>query len=321
MKKSIIAISIAGIVAVIALISFYNKTPPTNDVTLRIATNPWPGYEYLHLAEEKGFLKAEGANIQLLRFLSMEDARRAFELGKVDAFAGTLIELLQVNEYDAPGKVIMISDYSAGPDIIVARNAIKNVTDLKGKKIGVEQATLSIFVVARMLEQAGLSLDDVKIIGINQKDMEEELLAGMVDAVHTYPPASFAILQHKDKIHKIFDSSAIPEEIVGVTIINPASVNRNKENILALKRAWDKAKDYAEKNPEQANKIMAEVENITPAEFAESLKGINVLSVTKQQELMNSPKFAETIKKVADVLHKIGELNQEIKNPESFIEK
>ena len=71
-------------IAVILLLSACRETP---NPPLRIAINPWPGYEFLYLAERLKLFEAEGVEVRILQFSSLNDSRRAFELGKADGFS------------------------------------------------------------------------------------------------------------------------------------------------------------------------------------------------------------------------------------------
>lgn len=272
---------------------------------IRIGTNPWPGYEFLHLADKKGFFKEEGVPVELVRFSALEDARRAYERGQVDGMASTLIELLQAHEHGRQAKIILMTDFSNGSDVILARKDITDIAGLKGKKIGVEAESLSVFVIARALEQAGLSLDDVHMESMSQLNMPEALLAGEIDALHTYPPYSTELMKHSEKVSKIFDSTQIPGEIVDIVSVDPDIADHRIDDMRAIRRAWDKAVAFASAHPEEANKIMAEVEGITPEDFAGALQGVKILTLPDQQSLMEHDGTLEhVLLKINEVLHR-----------------
>ncbi len=311
-RKTISVVLGMGAIVLIAAGWFQREEAQAEHTSIRIGTDPWPGYEYLHLADRKGFFKEENVPIQLIRFSSLEDARRAYEHHQVDGMATTVIEVLQAHEHGAPAKVAIVTDFSNGADVIIARKGIASVAGLKGKKVGIEPATLSGFILARALNKVGLSLEDVKTEGLSPLNMEAALLSGKVDAVHAYPPISLAILKHTGEVTKIFDSSQIPEEIVDIVSINPDIVANRPEDIKALQRAWDKAHAYAAAHPEEANMIMAGYEDISAEEFTEALRGIKVLSFSEQEALMKGSSLRQTIAQVGDVLRKEGELKEAV---------
>lgn len=310
---------VAGVLAVTAAF-WLNNGSKTMGAPLRIGTNPWPGYEFLHLAEKKGFFAEENVAIKLVRFSSLEDTYHAFESGQVDGMTTTLIELLQTHENGKPAQAVLMTDFSNGSDVVIARKEIKNVADLKGKTIAIEPASLSVFIIARALEKSGLSLDDVKIVGMNPTNMSAAILSGKVDALHAYPPVSTEILKHADKTARIFDSAQIPGEIVDILSFSPDIVAQRMDDMQAIRRAWDKTLAYAQAHPEESNKIMAEVEGISPEEFQEALNGIKTLNLAEQRPLMaRGGVCSKTLVHVAEILHKSGYLKDPSPHPDNFL--
>lgn len=119
---------------------------------LRIAINPWPGYEFLYLAEQQQLFKAQGVEVQILQFDSLNDARRAYERGQADGFGGTLVEVLMAREQSPRHpQVVHVSDYSNGGDLLIARPGIDSVQQLVGRRVAVEPGTLNTLVLSRAL--------------------------------------------------------------------------------------------------------------------------------------------------------------------------
>lgn len=303
---------ILGICVVVAIALWASTLKTKTQREIRIATNPWPGFEFVHLADRKGFFKEEGLNVKLLRFGALEDARHAFERKQADGMLTTVIEVLQANEHGSPALPVFLIDFSNGSDVIVVQKNIKNIADLKGKKVGVELATLSGFIMTRALEKSGLSLDDVIIEGLNPIAMQDALLSGKVAAVHVYPPYSTELMRNSENVVKIFDSSEIPGEIVDLLSLSPEIVNNHPEDVAALRRAWNKAVAYARAHPEEANIIMAEYEKITPQEFAEALKGVKIMNMEEQMPLIQGGTFTKGVEAVERILHKAGELKKPV---------
>ncbi|MFH1157519.1 MAG: ABC transporter substrate-binding protein [Pseudomonadota bacterium] len=292
----------------------------TKDMPLRIGTNPWPGYEFFHLAEKKGFFKEEGVDVELVRFSSLEDTLHAFQRRQVDGMTSTLIELLLAYEAGEPAKIVLMIDFSNGTDVVIARKGIDGVSGLRGKKIAVESASLGVFIIARALEKNGLSLSDADIIGMNPANMEKALLSGEVDALHAYPPVSTNILKHKDKVAQIFDSSQIPQEVMDVLSFSPEVVEHKMEDMRAIRRAWGKTLVWAQEHPEEANRIMANVEGVSPEDFADALKGVRMLSLSGQRHFMEKTGIcSKNILHVATILHKEGHLREPSPNPDLFL--
>ena len=136
------------------------KSPP-----LRVGINAWPPYEFLFLAQEKGFFRDAGVDVKLVEFGSLSDARQAFENGKLDGWAATLVEVVMVHDGAMrKPRILRLLDFSDGADVIIAGKDTQSIRDLRGKRCGVEQASLGVFLLGRALESEGLHLTDVTLV-------------------------------------------------------------------------------------------------------------------------------------------------------------
>ncbi len=234
---------------------------------LRIATNPWPGYEYLFLAEQLKLFEAEGVAVQVLQFSSLNDARRAYERGQVDGFGGTLVEVLMAKEQsERSPQIIHVPDYSNGGDLIVAQAAINEVKQLQGKTVAIESGTLNTYILARALNRAGLTLDQVKLVSLAQADMFTALQKGEIDAAVTYPPHSIAMLKQLP-LKQVFSTREIPGEVLDIIALDAQVIATHKADVQAMLRGLEAAHSYAKAHPEEAFRIMAEREKISPEDF------------------------------------------------------
>ena len=255
---------------------------------IKIAINPWPGYEFLYLAQKKGFFKQVGLNIQLLQLVSLADAQRAYTKGQVDGLTSTIIEAVQAQPMGGkPLKIVLVSDYSNGGDVIIASSPITDVTHLKGKVVGAEITSLGIYVLERALKKAGLSLSDVSLVNIEQSQGEQALLDGRIDAFVTYPPVSVAILRHS-RYQKVFGSDEIPKEVIDTVSLSQAVIDENPGVVDKLRKAWQMALEYAETHKDEAHQLMAEREGISREEFEAILNDLIILSTKEQKELFDS---------------------------------
>ncbi len=319
MKKFAVTAVFILILAAVSLFWIYRQKSALPSDVVRIAINPWPGYEYLYLAEQKGFFKEEGLSIALKQFSSLEDVRLAFERGQIDGMCTTLIEILQAwANTGKTARIALISDYSNGADVILAKHPSKSPADLKGKKIGVEPMTLGAFVLQRALEKAELSRQDVTVFGYSQLQMKEAIVKGEIDAAVAYPPMSIEI-EKLEGMNKIFDSTQIPKEVLDVISFKAELLEKHPAFVPALRRIWDKALDYAKNHPDESIALMAAREGITPSEFSDALSGIKVLSVAEQIDIIGSGLLAEDISRTEAVLKTSGDLEKDMPAPGIFI--
>jgi NitT/TauT family transport system substrate-binding protein len=251
-----------------------------------IAINPWPGYEFLYLAEEKGFFEQAGINIQLIQLDSLSDAQRAYINNHADGIASTLIEAVQVGPLGGkPVSIVMITDYSNGGDVIISQKNIQTIADLKGKKVGAEVSSLGIYVLQRALVQAGMSLNDVTLVNTGQHHGEQAMTELKIDAFVSYPPVSVNLLKHP-QLHTLFTSADIPKEIIDTVALSKAVIQQHPKLVSGLHQAWQLALNFYQQYPDEAVNIMAKREGLTPAEFKIALGDLVILDSSEQQALL-----------------------------------
>lgn len=269
---------------------------------VRIATNPWPGYELLFLAEKQGYFKQEGLNIKLLQLASLVDVQRTFNQGRADGMASTVIESIIVAALNNEKiKIALIPDYSFGGDVILSSKEIKSVKDLKAKKIGVEAGSLGVVILEKALKKNSLSIEDISYVNLEQLKMKEMLDGGKIDASVTYPPFSTEILRGEN-YHTVFTTREIPGQIIDVISLRQEVIEEDPEWVNKFHKAWSKALDYLESNPEQALAMMAAREGITVDEFKAALNDMHVLKKNELKSSLNDGELLENIESVCSIL-------------------
>jgi len=278
------------------------------DPALRIGMNVWPGYEIIYLAQEKGFYKDEGIHVRILEFNSLADVRRAYELGRLDGFAATLIDIMMARDaVDRDLRVHHVFDFSSGADAIIARAEFDSISGLRGRRIGFEQGSLGVYVLARALEKHGLKLSDITPVSKDQRSMVHELEQGELDAIVTYAPESIR-LANDIRFRPLFDSREIPGEVVDVLGLDAGVVKQRPAQVAAFQRAVDRAYHYMMNHPDDAFRIMSEREHITPEEFKQVIEREITLVSPDDQHLYFGPegRLATIVLSSARYLNEIG---------------
>ncbi len=276
--KRLIGVYIIGILGLVLSFSACKKEAPV----IRIGMTLWPGYEFLYLAEKKGFFKDEGLDVQLFDFVSISDSRRAFERGQIDIVAGTIVELLIIKEssYNSP-QAFYITDFSNGADVILGKEPIKTVSELKGKRVGVEPASLDLLTINLALKQNQMDISDVVLVPMAQNGMEDSFENSDVDAICTYPPTSVKVL-NKGHANILFNSSQIPGYIVDALIADEQFIDARVMDLAKILRSIDRAIQYFKEYPEEALEIMAEHEQISVTDIQDAFLGMFVEPLKNQ---------------------------------------
>ena len=304
---SFLARVLVAAAAILGLANCTSYEPP-----LRIALIRWPPFEFLHLAQEKGYFADEGVEVRLIEFVAVNDTQRAFEHDKIDGGTFSLFQVLQNrDQLIRKMQVPLVIDFSDGADMLMARPEIADVRALRGRRVGVTLSPLDIFVLTRALEMNGMTRQDVTLVYVRTADMAEALKSGKVDAVTAYPPNSTEIAS-AGLARPIFSSSSIPGEIVDVLALDEAVIRERPEDVAGLIRAFYRAVRFAQEHPEEAWQIMAARERVTPEDFRETLQtGITLVPLADQQKFLGKDSILPGVTaRVSQVLKEQGLLSR-----------
>jgi NitT/TauT family transport system substrate-binding protein len=278
---------------------------------LRIALIRWPPFEFLHLAQEKGYFAEEGVEVRLIEFVAVNDTQRAFEHDKIDGGTFSLFQVLQNrDQLKRKMQVPLVIDFSDGADMLMARPEITDVRGLRGHRVGVTLSPLDIFFLTRALELHDMTLQDVSLVYVRTADMAEALRDGKVDAITAYPPNSTEV-ESASIAHPIFSSSRIPGEIVDVLALDEQVISRRPDDVAGVIRAFYRAVRFAQEHPEEAWQIMSARERVTPEEFRAALQtGITLVPLADQQKFLGkNSSLPGVVARVSQVLKEKGLLS------------
>lgn len=291
----------------IGLASCSSYEPP-----LRIALIRWPPFEFLHLAQEKGFFAEEGVEVRLIEFAAVNDTQRAFEHDKIDGGTFSLLQVLQNRDVlERRLQIALVIDSSEGADVLLARPEIVDVAALRGKRIGVTISPLDIYFLTRALELHGVKLEDVSLVYLRGMDMREALRTGRIDAAASYPPNSSQI-EASGIARPIFDSRRLPGEIMDVLAFDEVVNRERPDDVAAVIRAFYRAVRFSEEHPDEAWRIMAERERVPPETFRQAMQnGIRLVPLSEQQRLLGEQSaLPAAVQRISEILHEHGQLTK-----------
>jgi len=286
MKKSIIISAIVILVmAVVGGLIYYNQFLPKPLEKVKYGFSPFPGTLPYLVAKDEGFFKEEGIDVEIV----YEDYLKVNEdvaTGAVDFHSQyVLIDVVYAVSKGEDLAIVMATDYSNGVDAIVAKKEIQTVSDLKGKKIGVDKGTLSEYLLADALKKSNLELSDVIEVGLSSLDAADAFIRGEVDAAVSWEPdVNKAVVEGNG--WRLYTSADSPGLIVDCLVFRSEFVTKYPEKVLAVVRGYMKAMDFIAENPNQAYAIGAKYSGITASEFEIQYPGLKQVGLEDNQHLM-----------------------------------
>jgi NitT/TauT family transport system substrate-binding protein len=281
---------------------------------LKFAHSTWVGYGPLYIAQEKGYFKDEGLDVELIVIEDTKVRIPALLAGKIDAMATTIDTPLAYLSETQQFRYIFAIDDSKGGDGIVANKDIQTIADLKGKKIAYSEGSVSHFYLATLLKRAGLTLADVESVNMSAGDAGAAFVTGKVDAAVTWEPW---LTRGRQAEHGrlLVDSSTSPGLITDIAITTPERLAARRDDFKALVRAWYRAVDFVKSNPKEADEIMARGVGgwlKKPEVFAETRSGIVFYDEAMNRSFIgtadNPGAMIDTIQGAIDLWYELGRM-------------
>ena len=277
--KSLLKRTILPIVALFC--SFAVQAAPP----LKIAYNDWPGAIAWQVAIDKGWFKQAGVDVNFMWF-DYSASLDAFAVGKLDAVGTTNGDLLVTGASGAKSIMIMLTDYSSGNDMIVAKSGFKSLKDLKGKKIAVEKGLVDHLLLLDALKKSGMRESDVILVNAKTNELPQILASPDISAVALWQPVAGQAIKGVAGARPIYTSANSPGLIYDGIAVSPASLAARRADWVKVVKVWDRVVSYINdpKTQPDAVKIMAARAGIKPETFLPLLKGTHLLNLSDNRK-------------------------------------
>jgi NitT/TauT family transport system substrate-binding protein len=246
---------------------------------LRIAYSDWPGWTAFEVGIQKGWFKEAGVDTDF-EWFEYSPSMEAFAAGKVDAVMMVMGDALVTGAPGARSVAILITDYSNGNDMIIARPPIDSLKGLKGKKVGLEIGLVEHLLLLKGLEKVGMKETDVKLVNVITHETAQTLASKDVDAVGAWQPNSDQALKAVAGSKAVFTSAETPGLIYDLVNVSPKSLAERRADWVKVVKVWNRivrfVKDPA--NRDEVVKIMGARAGVPPEQYVKYLPGTRYLS-------------------------------------------
>jgi len=193
-RKLILGMLTVGVVFVGVFISSCGRNAPEVVEKVRMAYLPITSDASFFVAVEKGLFKAQGLQVEPIKFETSNQALEALVAGRVDATAIVALEAALALEANTPDQFRIIEMTAATARTKVHRivvktdSHIKTLTDLKGRKVGTFPGSQMVVFLKLILGRYFDAEREVQIIQLKPPLQPQALESGQVDALFCLEP-------------------------------------------------------------------------------------------------------------------------------------
>ncbi|TSE33668.1 ABC transporter substrate-binding protein [Tepidimonas charontis] len=237
----------------------YAQTLEKPKVTIAVGGKNLFYYLPLTIAEELGYFKAEGLDVNIVDFAGGARALQAVVGGSADVVSGAFEHTINMQFKGQPMRAFVLQGLA--PQIVLGVNpktmpSFQSVADLKGKKVGVTAPGSSTHIMLNfVLAKAGLKPSDVSVIGVGASNgAVAAMRSGQIDAISNLDPV-ITLLQRSGDLRVVVDTRqpAEAEKVFGGPM--PAGclyapvpfVERHPNTVQALTNAMVRANKWIQR--------------------------------------------------------------------------
>ncbi len=265
---------------------------------LKVGYNNWVGSSGVFVAQEKGFFKQAGIEVEFVPFKGPSDAIPPLVAGHIDLALTTADNVVLVNAKSSANlKIIFATDTSNGADAVVAKKTMSSLADLKGKTVAVTQGEVNELLLLKGLEKAGMKPEDIKSVNMDPDSAGAAFVAGKVDAAVTWEPWISQAVAAGGKV--VFSSAQVPNLILDVVTVKSSSIKAKSKAIAAFLAAVEKGTAFLASNPDEAIPLAAKWLEVKPAEVKDMLGGVKLYGMADNAQLWHDAVAARTLDNIS----------------------
>jgi NitT/TauT family transport system substrate-binding protein len=187
--------------------------PESTRLSIAVAGKASFYYLPLTLAEQLGYFRAEGLDVEITDHAGWMRAQQAMVSGAADVCSGSFEHVIALQSHNQACQAFVLQGRAPQIAMGVSIRALpgyRTLADLKGRRIGISApGSTSHLMAQRVLSSAGITALDVSYIGVgNSSGALAALRTGQIDAMSNVEPV-MTMLEQKGEVRIISDARTL----------------------------------------------------------------------------------------------------------------
>ncbi len=208
----------------------------TEDNPFILGVSPMSGWYAWYGIDGTGIFKENGVYVTIKFFPVYSDSLTAFYSGQVDGICIAGSDAIAPLNEGVDFKIVLVNDNSYGADGLVAKEGIRSIKDLKGKKVATEVGTLEHMFLLKMLKDNGMTIDDIDFTNMTINDAGPAFIAGSVDAAVLWEPTLSTAIQAGGNL--LYSTKSEPGLIPDTLAVRSDVVDSSSDAVQKIVDSW-----------------------------------------------------------------------------------
>ncbi|MDH4207472.1 MAG: ABC transporter substrate-binding protein [Anaerolineae bacterium] len=259
--------------ASLALLTYACASPPAVPVEqepahLKVTSQPYISFAPYYIAQAEGYFAEEGLEVEFVD-LTGEDATPLLVQGELDVIAGFGVYYLNAMARGAELKVVAdkghIGTTGCSSGAVVVRRELfemgelDSATELEGRTLPLRSASMEEYYLEKLLDTAGLTLDDLETTYMPQPAELEAMAQGSIDLSMASEPWATRHVQTGNAVLWMPYNDFVPGEQHVTVVYGPSLLKTNPDAGRRFMVAYLRGvRQYNEGKTDRNLEIMAE---------------------------------------------------------------
>ena len=269
MKRILVClIALVVVIGVAAMLQAQAPQAPKK-LTLAMAVTP-PNLVHIppYLAKDLGYFKEEGLDVEIVSFEGGVGSMRMVMAGSIDLALTSGDPPVLARVQGATTKMV----YSTSPRleaVMTVQGSIKDIKDLKGKKIGIQEPNgFADLFSRRLLARAGIKPEEVQFISTSTAGRVPALVTGQVDTGVLHVEQAIRAIKRNPNLRNVANFwDMFSDAFYNVIVAQEKTIKEKGDVVEAFIRATIKANRYIYRNKKGTLDAAAEITGYTLEEL------------------------------------------------------
>jgi NitT/TauT family transport system substrate-binding protein len=255
----------------------------TSAAPIRMAFSTWNGYIGIVIGVKEGLFEKAGVKVDYSVVEDPVQRFNALKSGKLDAIATTPDTFSRTAAQGIKTVQVLGLDASVGGDGIVADKKVTAVDQLKGQSVGVSAGSTSQWLLAYVLQQNGMSLNDVKQVDMTSGDAGAAFASGKIPVAVTWEPWLSKARKNPDG-HVLVDTTKYPTIITDQAAFDPQFLKDHPDSVKAFIKGYLDAVNLLRTDPDKAIADVTDYLGQSPDDVKATMKTVPIWGLDESKK-------------------------------------
>ena len=239
-----------------------------------LGVSPMSGWYGWYGVEGTGIFEKNGVSVKIQFFPVYSDSLTAFYSNQLDGICIAGSDCVAPLNEGVDFKVVLVNDNSFGADGLVVKDGINSIQELKGKSVSTEIGTLEHMFLLKILEDNGMTINDVNFSNMTINDAGPAFIAGSVDSAVLWEPTLSTAINAGGKL--LYSTKETPGLIPDCLAVSTKIVNENKDVIQKIVDSWCEAVPLLNAKDEAIISAVCKGAELTKDDYLTMLEGVTL---------------------------------------------